>query len=185
MSYIDECIDCPPDPPSCRQMKFANGDRLHVTQCVPSIDTDQETTGVSLQPGKLNPNRPYPRVFYSNYFAFLGRPGGAIREAKEAVERDPASILMNRKLAFVYLLSHKNSEYAAQAQATLELAPNDGLAKWDLPWASVPVRTLQDPSGLISQYVIVQKRTYVRSNSAALKPPTTLSGQRYAAAWML
>src|SRR2546427_8001420 len=33
----------PPDPPSCRLMKFANGDRLHVTHCVTSIDTDQET----------------------------------------------------------------------------------------------------------------------------------------------
>lgn len=84
---------------------------------------------------ELNPNRSYSRVFYSDYFAFLGRTEEAIREAKEAVLLDPASILTNRNLAFVYQLSHKYPEYAAQAQTTLELAPNNGIAKWDLAWA--------------------------------------------------
>lgn len=84
---------------------------------------------------ELNPNRSYSRVFYSNYFAFLGRTEEAIREAKEAVLLDPVSILTNRNLAFVYQLAHKYPEYAAQAQTTLELAPNNGLAKWDMAWA--------------------------------------------------
>jgi len=42
---------------------------------------------------------------------------------------------MNRNLAFVYQLSHKYSEYEAQARVTLELAPTDNIAKWDLSWA--------------------------------------------------
>ncbi len=84
---------------------------------------------------ELNPNRSYSRVFYSNYFAFLGRTEEAIREAKEAVLLDPVSILTNRNLTFVYQLAHKYPEYAAQAQTTLELAPNNGIAKWDMAWA--------------------------------------------------
>jgi TolB-like protein/DNA-binding winged helix-turn-helix (wHTH) protein len=84
---------------------------------------------------ELNPNRSYSRVFYSNYFAFLGRTEEAIREAKEAVLLDPVSILTNRNLTFVYQLAHKYPECAAQAQTTLELAPNNGLAKWDMAWA--------------------------------------------------
>jgi len=83
----------------------------------------------------LNPNRSYSRVFYSNYFAFLGRPEEAIREAKEAVLLDPASVLTNRNLAFVYLLLHRYAEYTAQAQTTLELAPGDAIAKWDWAYA--------------------------------------------------
>ena len=84
---------------------------------------------------ELNPNRSFSRASYAIYFAFLGRTEEAIREAKESVLLDPASILMNRNLAFVYQLAHKYPEYAAQARTTLELAPNDGLAKWDLAWA--------------------------------------------------
>lgn len=84
---------------------------------------------------ELNPNRPYSHATYSDYFAFLGHSDEAIREAKESVMRDPASILMNRNLAFVYQLSHKYPEYEAQARVTLELAPTDNIAKWDLAWA--------------------------------------------------
>jgi tetratricopeptide (TPR) repeat protein len=84
---------------------------------------------------ELNPNRSYSRAIYSNYFAFLGRTEEAIREAKEAVLLDPASILMNRNLVVVYLFSHKYPEYAAQAQTTLELAPKNDFARWDLAWA--------------------------------------------------
>jgi tetratricopeptide (TPR) repeat protein len=83
----------------------------------------------------LSPSRSFSRIFYSNYFAFLGQKEEAIREAKEAVVVDPASILTNRNLAFVYQLSHEYSEYAAQARTTLQLAPSDPLAKWDLAWA--------------------------------------------------
>jgi len=84
---------------------------------------------------ELNPNRPYSLATYSIYFAFLGHSDEAIREAKESVVRDPASILMNRNLAFVYQLSHKYPEYEAQARVTLELAPTDNISKWDLAWA--------------------------------------------------
>ena len=84
---------------------------------------------------ELNQNRSYSRVYYADYFAFLGRTEEAIREAKEAVLLDPASTFTNRNLAFVYQLAHKYPEYAAQAQTMLELAPNNGLAKWDLAWA--------------------------------------------------
>jgi TolB-like protein/DNA-binding winged helix-turn-helix (wHTH) protein len=84
---------------------------------------------------ELNPNRSFSRASYAIYFAFLGRSEEAIREAKESVLLDPASILMSRNLAFVYQLAHKYPEYAAQAQTTLELAPSDGTAKWDLAWA--------------------------------------------------
>lgn len=84
---------------------------------------------------ELNPNRPYSRATYSIYFAYIGHSDEAIREAKESVVRDPASILMNRNLAAVYQLSHKYPEYEAQARVTLELAPTDNIAKWDLAWA--------------------------------------------------
>ena len=84
---------------------------------------------------ELNPNRSYSHATYSVYFAFLGHADEAIREAKLAVDLDPASVLENRNLAFVFQLSHKYSEYAAQAQNTLELAPNDETANWDLAWA--------------------------------------------------
>ena len=56
---------------------------------------------------ELNPNRSFSRASYAIYFAFLGRSEEAIREAKESVLLDPASILMNRNLAFVYQLAHK------------------------------------------------------------------------------
>jgi len=81
---------------------------------------------------ELSPNRSYSRASYAVYFAFLGRTEEAIREAKEAVLLDPASILTNRTLASVYQLAHKYPEYAAQARKTLELAPSDDIAKWDL-----------------------------------------------------
>ena len=84
---------------------------------------------------ELNPNRSYSLIWYSNYYSFLGHTDEAIREAKQAVALDPVSVFTNRNLAFVYQLSHKYPEYATQAQTTLELAPNNEIARWDLAYA--------------------------------------------------
>jgi TolB-like protein/DNA-binding winged helix-turn-helix (wHTH) protein len=84
---------------------------------------------------ELNPNRSYSLIWYSNYHSFLGHTDEAIREAKQAVALDPVSVFTNRNLAFVYQLSHKYPEYATQAQTTLELAPNNEIARWDLAYA--------------------------------------------------
>lgn len=51
------------------------------------------------------------------------------------MDLDPLSLLANRNLAFVYQLSRRYRAYARQAGATLELAPNSDLAKFDLIWA--------------------------------------------------
>lgn len=84
---------------------------------------------------ELNPNRSYSRILYSVYFSFLGHTDEAIREAKQAVSLDPASVLTNQNLVFVYMLSRKYPECAAQAQTTLELAPTSDLAQTYLAWA--------------------------------------------------
>jgi tetratricopeptide (TPR) repeat protein len=84
---------------------------------------------------ELNPNRSYSLIWYSNYYSFLGHTDEAIREAKQAIALDPVSVFTNRNLAFVYQLSHKYPEYATQAQTTLELAPNNEIARWDLAYA--------------------------------------------------
>ncbi|HXX17334.1 MAG TPA: winged helix-turn-helix domain-containing protein [Candidatus Eremiobacteraceae bacterium] len=84
---------------------------------------------------ELNPSLSYSRGAYSMYLAFLGHREAAIREAKAAVELDPTSVLANRSLGIVYQLSREYAEYATQAKATLQLAPEDGILKGDLAWA--------------------------------------------------
>ena len=84
---------------------------------------------------ELNPNRSSSRIWYSDYYSFLGQTDEAIREAKQAVALDPASVFANRNLAFVYQLSRKYPEYTTQAKTTLELAPNNEIARWDLAYA--------------------------------------------------
>ncbi len=84
---------------------------------------------------ELSPNNPSAHALHSNYLAFLGAFEDAIREAQQSVRLDPGSLLMNRGLAFVYQLARRYPDYAVQARVTLELAPENLVAKFDLAWA--------------------------------------------------
>lgn len=82
-----------------------------------------------------SPNSASAHFLYANYSAFVGSFEEAIHEARQAVQLDPASLLMNRGLAFVYLIARRYPDYAAQARVTLDLAPENVTARFDLAWA--------------------------------------------------
>jgi len=99
-------------------------------------DWNWEAAGQSARRAvELSPNDASAHLLYANYSVFVGSVDEAIREAREAVQLDPASLMMNRRLALVYLFAHRYADYAAQARATLDLAPENVLAKFDLVWA--------------------------------------------------
>ena len=82
-------------------------------------DWNWEAAGQSARRAlELSPNSASAHLLYSNYSVFLASFEGAIREAQEAEQLDPASLLMNRNLAFVYQLARRYPDYAAQARAT-------------------------------------------------------------------
>src|SRR3989441_9923503 len=82
-------------------------------------DWNWEAAGQSARRAlELSPNSASAHLLYSNYSVFLASFEGAIREAQEAEQLDPASLLMNRNLAFVYQPARRYPDYAAQARAT-------------------------------------------------------------------
>jgi TolB-like protein/Tfp pilus assembly protein PilF len=73
---------------------------------------------------KLNPNYPMAHYHYSYHLALLGRTEEAIREATEALSRDPTSGLLNAALAFVLLLGHEYDRCLGQALTAIEVDSN-------------------------------------------------------------
>jgi tetratricopeptide (TPR) repeat protein len=80
---------------------------------------------------KLNPNYPMAHYHYSYHLALLGRAEEAVREAIEAVNRDPTSGQLNAALAFVLLLGRRYDACIEQALTAIEVDPNM-LSYWTL-----------------------------------------------------
>ena len=81
---------------------------------------------------ELNPNYATAHYHYSYLLAELGRFEEAIREATEALSRDPMSALLNAGLAFVLLLARKLDQCIEQALTATEVDPNMTLCYWIL-----------------------------------------------------
>ncbi len=73
---------------------------------------------------ELNPNYAIAHYHYSYHLSVLGRFEEAIREATEALSRDPMSALLNAGLAFVLLHARKFDWCVEQAHTTIEVDPN-------------------------------------------------------------
>ncbi len=73
---------------------------------------------------ELNSNYATAHYHYSYLLAELGRFEEAIREATEALSRDPMSALLNAGLAFVLLHARKLDECIEQALTAAEVDPN-------------------------------------------------------------
>ncbi len=72
---------------------------------------------------ELNPNYATAHYHYSYFLAELMRFDEAIREATEALSRDPMSALLNAALAFVLMLARKYDDCITQALTTIEMDP--------------------------------------------------------------
>jgi len=80
----------------------------------------------------LNPNYAVARYHYSYLLAEQGRFEEAIREATEAVSRDPMSPLLNAGLAYVLANGRRLDRAIEQALTALEVDPNLVLSYWFL-----------------------------------------------------
>jgi serine/threonine protein kinase/TolB-like protein/Tfp pilus assembly protein PilF len=77
---------------------------------------------------ELNPNFQNAPEAYSNYLVSMGRFSEALDEAHRGLELDPLSLYSNGQVSFVYAGQHDCDKAIAQAQKTLEIDPNFGLA---------------------------------------------------------
>jgi TolB-like protein/Tfp pilus assembly protein PilF len=80
----------------------------------------------------LNPNYASGHYHYSYLLAESGRFEEAIREATEALSRDPMSPLLNAGLAFVLLHARKYDQCIEQVLTASEVDPNMTLCYWTL-----------------------------------------------------
>ena len=81
---------------------------------------------------ELNPNYATGRYHYSYHLALQGRFDEGIREATEAVSRDPMSGILNSGLAFVLLLARRYDECIKQALTAIDVDPLMALCYWTL-----------------------------------------------------
>ena len=80
----------------------------------------------------LNPNYATGHYHYSYLLAEQGRHVEAIREATEALSRDPMSGLLNAGLAFVLLHARQWERCIEQSQTAVEVEPTLVLSYWTL-----------------------------------------------------
>lgn len=81
---------------------------------------------------ELNPNYAAGHYHYSYHLALQGRFEEGIREATEALSRDPMSGLLNSGLAFVLMLARRYDECIKQALTGTEVDPLMTLCYWTL-----------------------------------------------------
>ncbi len=81
---------------------------------------------------ELNPNYATGHYHYFYHLALQGRFEEAIREAIEALSRDPMSGMLNSGLAFVLMLARRYDECIKQALTATEVDPLMTLCYWTL-----------------------------------------------------
>lgn len=81
---------------------------------------------------ELNPNYAHGHYHYSYHLALQGRFEEGIREATEALSRDPMSGMLNSGLAFVLMLARRYDECIDQALTAIEIDPLMTLCYWTL-----------------------------------------------------
>jgi len=81
---------------------------------------------------ELNPNYAHGHYHYSYHLALQGRFEEGIREATEALSRDPVSGMLNSGLAFVLMLARRYDECINQALTAIEIDPLMTLCYWTL-----------------------------------------------------
>ncbi len=81
---------------------------------------------------EVNPNYATAHYHYSYLLAESGRFEEAIREATEALSRDPMSPLLNAGLALILLFARKLDQCIEQALTATEVDPNMTLCYWTL-----------------------------------------------------
>jgi TolB-like protein len=72
----------------------------------------------------LSPNYAEAHHWYGIYLANLGRHEEADREARQAIELDPLSLLMNMTPAMNFFLAHQYDRAVEQLQKVIEMEPN-------------------------------------------------------------
>src|ERR1700723_469927 len=78
---------------------------------------------------ELNPNSPYPHLFYSNCSLVpMGRKAQAIAENKRALEIDPLSLPINNFMAVTYVFAGDDGSAYRQFQRTIAMDPSFPLA---------------------------------------------------------
>lgn len=104
-----------------------------IATVVQAYDWDWSSAGREYKHAiELNPNYPMAHYHYSYHLALLGRSEEAIREATEALSRDPMSGVLNHALAFVLMLARKYDASIEQALTAIEVDSNMTLSYWTL-----------------------------------------------------
>jgi serine/threonine protein kinase/Tfp pilus assembly protein PilF len=80
----------------------------------------------------LNPNYPTAHHRYSLYLPIFGRFDEAVAEAKQALQLDPLSLILNENLGDILILARRYDEAEAQLRKTLELDPDFFVARGTL-----------------------------------------------------
>lgn len=70
---------------------------------------------------ELNPNYAMTHNWYSQYLAYMGRSGEAIKEARRAQEIDPLSLFTNSNIGLVSFLARQYDDAIIASKKTLEL----------------------------------------------------------------
>lgn len=77
----------------------------------------------------LNYNYPTAHHWYSEYLAAMGRLDESLAEAKQALELDPQSIIINTNIGYILFLARRYDEAIDAFKSTLEMDPNFGFAR--------------------------------------------------------
>jgi tetratricopeptide (TPR) repeat protein len=83
----------------------------------------------------LDPQYPPAHLFYAWYLVHVGRTTEAVREAQQARELDPLSVIINTRLGTMLFFAHRYPEAIAQLRRTLELDSTNTMAHAELAQA--------------------------------------------------
>ena len=84
------------------------------------------------------------RSSYGIFLATMGRLTDAVAQGERALQTDPLSASVNRRLAYIYLQARRYEDSLRQAQHTLDLAPDYVSAYWDMAGALIGLGRLDE-----------------------------------------
>jgi TolB-like protein/tetratricopeptide (TPR) repeat protein len=101
------------------------------------LDWDLVTSERELQRAiELSPSNPDARTFYAIFLSHVGRLAEATAEVQYALRLDPASLLPNTAVAWIYLGAGQRERAESQARRTIESFPKSLHAHFVLGWAT-------------------------------------------------
>ena len=102
---------------------------------------------------ELNPNYPDPRIYYSHFLNYMGRPKEAALQADRAVELDPLNTLVQGIYAMYLMQARRYDDAILVLRKILDKEPNDAIALSTL-------RTAYHMKGMFKEALEIWKASY-------------------------